>query len=538
MKQYFKYQKQKSWLMLVMMTLVIFAGSFSISAKAWAQNIVVLYTNDVHCGLMDCLGYKSLAVTRNALQAEGNAVFLVDNGDAIQGDYPGFLSKGAAIVDIMNDMGYDCAIPGNHEFDYGLANYLKLSQRAKFPYLAANFTYADGQPVFKPYIIKEAAGKKIAFVGVTTPQTISITRQSTFKDAQGKLVYDMKQSQSGQELYNCVQQAVQSARAEGADYIILMTHLGVGEAFHPWASTDVIAHTAGIDAVLDGHSHSIIPGQQVNNIKGEPVLLSSTGTKLAYIGMLTITPDGNISTRLIDDSGIGTAVKNTHDKYKNQVEEFIARSDFPLLAAKPDGTWLVRHEETNLANLCTDALCSYTGTSIGILNAGHLRKNMPAGDIKYKDILGTVGMGNQIGVIEVTGQQLLDALELGASKSPEENGALLHVSGITYTIDLNTTPAAALDENGCFHSKGGKYRVQNVMINNQPINLQQKYQVAGSDYILRDGGNGMTMFKDAKVVREFTSTDIEMLKTYLQQTLHGKVTANYAEPQHRITIKK
>ena len=163
---------------------------------------------------------------------------------------------------------------------------------------------------------------------------------------------------------------------------------------------------------------------------------------------------------------------------------------------------------------------------------------MPAGDIKYKDILGTVGMGNQIGVIEVTGQQLLDALELGASKSPEENGALLHVSGITYTIDLNTPPAAALDENGCFHSKGGKYRVQNVMINNQPINLQQKYQVAGSDYILRDGGNGMTMFKDAKVVREFTSTDIEMLKTYLQQTLHGKVTANYAEPQHRITIKK
>ena len=503
------------------------------------NDIVILYTNDVHCGVDDNLGYAGLATVKNALEAQGKHVVLVDNGDAVQGDTIGTLSNGEYIIDIMNEVGYDVATPGNHEFDYGMEQFFALTEQANFPYVSANFVDNDGNTVLDPYVIKDVAGVKIAFVGISTPKTITTSTPKYFQDDNGNYIYAFQQDETGEKLYAAVQSAVDSARAEGAQFVIALAHLGIEEDCSPWTSSEVIVNTTGIDAVLDGHSHSMIECEKVKNKDGAEVLLSSTETKLAYIGCLTIKDDGSMSTTLISDNGMKEFIGGIQEEFEELVNTVVASTDVDLIIKDPaSGERIVRVSETNLGDLCADAYRAMSGADVAIVNGGGVRADIPAGDITYGQIIAVHPFGNEMCVVECTGQEILDALELGCSKLPAESGGFLQVSGMTYTVDLNVESTVKLDENGMFVSVEGERRVKDVTIGGEPLDPEKTYTLASHNYKLKDCGDGYSMFADNVFLQDSVMIDNQVLINYIVDVLGGTVGEEYADPygQGRITI--
>ena len=503
------------------------------------NDIVILYTNDVHCGVDDNLGYAGLATVKNALEAQGKHVVLVDNGDAVQGDTIGTLSNGEYIIDIMNEIGYDVATPGNHEFDYGMDQFFALTEQANFPYVSANFVDNDGNTVLDPYVIKDVAGVKIAFVGISTPKTITTSTPKYFQDDNGSYIYAFQQDETGEKLYAAVQAAVDAARAEGAQFVIALAHLGIEEDCSPWTSSEVIVNTTGIDAVLDGHSHSLIQGEKVKNKDGAEVLLSSTETKLAYIGCLTIKDDGSMSTTLISDNGMKDFIGGIQEEFEELVNTVVASTDVDLIIKDPaSGERIVRVSETNLGDLCADAYRAMSGADVAIVNGGGVRADIPAGDITYGQIIAVHPFGNEMCVVECTGQEILDALELGCSKLPAESGGFLQVSGMTYTVDLNVESSVKLDENGMFVSVEGDRRVTEVTIGGEPLDPEKTYTLASHNYKLKDCGDGYSMFADNVFLQDSVMIDNQVLINYIVDVLGGTVGEEYADPygQGRITI--
>ncbi|MGM9587004.1 MAG: bifunctional metallophosphatase/5'-nucleotidase [Candidatus Limivicinus sp.] len=516
------------------------AAPAEVSAYLGLDNdIVILYTNDVHCGVDDNLGYAGLATVKNALEAQGKHVVLVDNGDAVQGDTIGTLSNGEYIIDIMNEIGYDVATPGNHEFDYGMDQFFALTEQANFPYVSANFVDNDGNTVLDPYVIKDVAGVKIAFVGISTPKTITTSTPKYFQDDNGNYIYSFQQDETGEKLYAAVQSAVDAARAEGAQFVIAMAHLGIEEDCSPWTSSEVIVNTTGIDAVLDGHSHSLIQGEKVKNKDGAEVLLSSTETKLAYIGCLTIKDDGSMSTTLISDNGMKDFIGGIQEEFEELVNTVVASTDVDLIIKDPaSGERIVRVSETNLGDLCADAYRAMSGADVAIVNGGGVRADIPAGDITYGQIIAVHPFGNEMCVVECTGQEILDALELGCSKLPAESGGFLQVSGMTYTVDLNVESSVKLDENGMFVSVEGDRRVTEVTIGGEPLDPEKTYTLASHNYKLKDCGDGYSMFADNVFLQDSVMIDNQVLINYIVDVLGGTVGEEYADPygQGRITI--
>lgn len=510
-----------------------------------ANEIVVLYTNDVHCGVNDGIGYKGLSAIKNSLEASGKNVILVDAGDSVQGDTIGTVSEGEYLVQLMNKMGYDVAIPGNHEFDYGMEQFFALVEMAEFPYICCNFTTPDNELALEPYTIIEIEGTKVAFVGITTPKTLSSCSPTFFQDEEGNFIYGFSQDTSGEALYKAVQNAVDSAKAEGADYVIALAHLGIEAECKPWTSSDVINNTNGIDAFIDAHSHSVIEKEVVKNKDGVGVILTSTGTKLANVGCLTISSDGSFNTTLINDGGIGDFIAEIESSFSEMMNTVIARSEVDLVIYDPyvkdsDGNpiRIVRITETNLGDLCSDAYRSIYGSDIGMVNGGGIRAELKAGDITYGDLISVHPFGNEFCELEVTGQMILDALELSSAALPAEEGSFQHFSGLTYEVDLNVPSSVKLDENGQLVSIDGDRRVKNVKVGEEPIEPDKLYTLAGHNYTLKEFGGGFNMFKDAKMLHDCTMLDYQVIIDYITDHLGGVIGQEYADPygEGRITI--
>lgn len=526
-------------LALMLVLIMVLAGCGTGNSTPAAKDIVILYTNDAHCGIEDGMGYQGLSAAKRALLAAGNKVLLVDNGDAVQGDTIGTLSKGEYIIDIMNKLGYDVATPGNHEFDYGMDQFNKLVEKADFDYISCNFVDKDGNPVLKPYVIKEADGVKIAFVGISTPKTITTSTPTYFQDGNGNYIYGFMQDDTGEKLYTAVQSAVDAARKEGAKYVIAMAHLGIEADCQPWTSSDVIVNTSGIDVVLDGHSHSTIAGDIVKNKEGKDVILTSTGTKLANIGCLTITADGKLSTALINDDGVGETISEIKKGYEEMVNTVVASTKVELTVNDPvSGERMVRRQETNLGDLCADAYRAMSGADIAVVNGGGIRVSIPAGDITYGQIIAVHPFGNEMCVVEATGQQILDALEMGARNAPGECGGFLQVSGMSYEIDLNVEPTVEVNADGMFTGVSGEYRVKNVKVGDEPLDLAKTYTLASHNYMLKSAGDGMAMFQGCTLLQDSVMIDNQVLINYIVDVLGGVVGEDYADPygQGRITV--
>ena len=529
---------------------LLLSGLTAFAEETAAKDVVVLYTNDVHCGIDENIGYAGLAAYKKAFAKAGYDVLLVDNGDAIQGGPVGTLSKGEYIIDIMNEVGYDVATIGNHEFDYGMDQFMALREKAKFPYVSANFTDLEGKPILDPFVIKEAGGRKIAFVGASTPETFTKSTPTYFQNEKGEYIYDFCEGEDGKRLYAAVQKAVDDAREAGAEYVVVLAHLGIDGSSVPYTSSDLIVNTNGIDAVLDGHSHSTIEQEVVKNKDGEEVLLTSTGTKLAAVGALTIAADGTLSTRLhtesiFQDDETTAFVEGIKAQYGETLAKVVASSQVDLIvndltAVDSEGKpiRIIRSQETNLGDLCADAYRLVSGADIGVVNGGGIRAAIPAGDITFEQIISVHPFGNAMCVVEATGQQILDALEKSVSKLPDENGGFLHVSGLTFTVDMSVPSTVVVDDKGNFVEVSGERRVKDVKVGGEDIDPAKTYTLASHNYMLKSGGDGFNMFINDKLLQDEVMLDNQVLITYITENLGGVIGEEYAEPygQGRITI--
>ena len=512
------------------------------------NNLVILHTNDVHCGIEEGLTYAGVAAYAREMEGQygENRVTLVDAGDAVQGGPIGTLTRGEYLVDIMNQVGYDIFTPGNHEFDYQIPRLLELTEQLDARTISSNFVdLSTGESVFAPYTVLDYGDVQVGYVGVTTPESFTKSTPAYFQDESGSYIYGFCEGNGGQDLYDNVQASVDAARAEGADYVVAVAHLGVEETSAPWRSTDVIANTTGIDVMIDGHSHSTIDGQEVANAEGEAVLLNQTGTKLAALGKIVIDPDtGDITAELVTDYAGRDAdtqafLDAINAEFEDVLGQVVASTDVSLTTVDPvTGERIIRNLETNLGDLCADAYRTILEADVGLVNGGGIRADIPAGDVTYGQIINVHPYSNQATSVRATGQQLLDALEMGARNNPGENGGFLQVSGLTYTIDTTVSSGVVTDDKGNFVRVEGEYRVKDVTVNGEPLDLTRTYVVASHDYMLLDGGDGMVMFQGCEVVKDRVMPDNEILIQYIRDALGGVVGQEYADPygQGRITV--
>ena len=551
--------KKRLLALLLILTLLVCCSSlaaFADDKEETRPDIVILFTSDVHCGIDQGFGYAGLEQIRDGLVAKGDVVILVDDGDSIQGEPIGTMTKGEAIINLMNKAGYEIAIPGNHEFDYGMGQFLDLAKKAKFQYISCNFNH-DGELIFDPYVIKDLGGVKVAFVGVTTPKTLTTSTPRYFQNEKGEFEYGFFQDESGKGVYDAVQKAVDDARAEGAEFVVVMGHMGNELESSPWTYFDVIENTSGIDVFLDGHSHDT-DQVTMKNKDGEDVLRSACGTKLACVGYCRIAGDGKITTGVYTwnntDSApellgitndMSKAVDDSTKVLDEKLKEVVAVTQVTLTINDPEVVdengkpiRMVRRAETNLGDLCADAYRAQSGADIAFVNGGGIRVNIEAGDITLNNILKVHPFGNSMCVIEVTGQQILDALEWGARNVPGENGGFLQVSGLSYEIHTYIDNPCKTDENTMFAGIEGERRVQNVLINGKPIDPAATYTLASHDYMLLNGGDGYSMFAGCKVLQECVKLDNQVLIDYITENLEGVVGEEYDNPygQGRIVI--
>ncbi len=549
----------KKSLLFVLLSVLILSTVCSAFA---ADPIAIIYTNDVHCGYADNLGYTSVASLKEYYESVTPYVTLIDNGDSIQGDVIGAVSKGEYVIDLMNIVGYDLAILGNHEFDYGMDRIAELAEKADFTYIDCNIDYkgsAENKLDFLyPYAIVEYGETSVAFIGIATPNSISSSTPTYFQE-NGEFVYDFNAGENGAKLYTRVQETIDTAIAEGADYVVLLTHLGINDEDAPYRSIDVINNTTGVDAVLDGHSHSVIPQMLVPDAEGYLVPLSSTGTKLAYVGLLTIDPNyGTVNTTLLSGAGLTseafeTASAKTIAAFEERVNEVVASTNVPLNITDKDGIRIVRSRETNLGDLCADAYRSLGDADIALVNGGGIRANIDEGDITYAEVIAVHPFGNMLTVVNATGQQILDALEWTSRATQAdykdaqgnavgEFGGFLQVSGLRYTIDTSVESPAVADSNGMFFglTEDVPYRISDVQVEQNgewvDIDPEATYKVASHNYLLKSGGDGTTMFQGDEILINESMSDYQVLITYITDVLNGDLSA-YAEPQGRITVK-
>ena len=504
------------------------------------SDVTILYTNDVHTYIdkqSPKLTYAAIADLKQSYQNAGKDVLLVDAGDHVQGTAYGSMDEGASIIKLMNAAGYDVATPGNHEFDYGMDRAKAIMKEADFPYLSCNWvdlrTTLRVLPSVKVFV---RGGRRIAFVGVTTPETFTKSTPAYFMDkAQRKYIYDIQGGEDGKKLYDAVQKAIDKAKLL-ADVVIGLGHLGVDPSSSPWTSEEVIAHTSGFDAFIDGHSHTVMENKQVQDASGKAVTLTQTGSYFANVGEMTIAADGTITTKLIPthegmDAGIAAMQTGWVNTVDDMLGEKIAVGDSDFYVSDPaTGKRRIRSAETNLGDFVADGIYTYFNEveklhcDVAIMNGGGIRADVPAGDWTFKTCKQISPFGNVACLMSVTGKQIQDALEFAARFAGEggkENGGFLQVAGATYEIHTDIPNTVQTDEkNVWIGSATGTPRVQNVKIYDKasgsylPLDPGATYALAGMNYTLRNLGDGFAMFDGAELIKDYVSEDYLVMSTY------------------------
>jgi len=523
------------------------AASMAIGAPAasacWfgdKSDVTILYTNDVHTYIdkqSPKLTYAAIADLKQSYQNAGKDVLLVDAGDHVQGTAYGSMDEGASIIKLMNAAGYDVATPGNHEFDYGMDRAKAIMKEADFPYLSCNWVDLRTTLRVLPSVeVFVRGGRRIAFVGVTTPETFTKSTPAYFMDKeQRKYIYDIQGGEDGKKLYDAVQKAIDKAKLL-ADVVIGLGHLGVDPSSSPWTSEEVIAHTSGFDAFIDGHSHTVMENKQVQDASGKAVTLTQTGSYFANVGEMTIAADGTITTKLIPthegmDAGIAAMQTGWVNTVDDMLGEKIAVGDSDFYVSDPaTGKRRIRSAETNLGDFVADGIYTYFNEveklhcDVAIMNGGGIRADVPAGDWTFKTCKQVSPFGNVACLMSVTGKQIQDALEFAARFAGEdgkENGGFLQVAGATYEIHTDIPNTVQTDEkNVWIGSATGTPRVQNVKIYDKasgsylPLDPGATYALAGMNYTLRNLGDGFAMFDGAELIKDYVSEDYLVMSTY------------------------
>ena len=488
------------------------------------KSIVVLYENDVHCGID---GYAKMAGLRDAINRSDTAyAVVVSSGDFLQGGTPGAISAGQYVIDIMRNMDYAAITIGNHEFDYGVPHMKKMLSEVNAPVVCVNFFDAGAEKSYFPgYVIQTVGNKRIAFVGAVTPETMILERFA-FYNEQDEVIYDLKQP----TFYALIQQAVDQARKEGVDYVVLLSHVGEQTQSMGFDSHRLVAATRGIDVVLDGHSHSVIPQSFETNLDGKVIDITQTGTQFMNIGKLVIAPNGKCTTTLLASPDVpyeNAKVKASTDSIKALMESVIQREvctiGYQLEVLSPEtGLAYVRCRETNAGDLVADAIRETFKTDVALTNGGGIRNNVAPGKVTFGDIVSLVPYDNKLIKLEVTGADILKVLQLSTALTPEPDGNFPQCSGIRYTIHTDTHTVSDVQ---VLDQTTGQY---------VDLDLQKTYTFSTNDYCKHSGFGGA--LKNCKVLQNTTVFMRDALADYIDKTLGGHLGDTYAKPQGRITI--
>lgn len=536
----------KNKFMIVITCILLVISMLPLSAFAVnSEDIVILYENDVHCTVE---GYSKLSAMKKELQESYSYVGVVSGGDFIQGNSLGVISKGEYIINLMNLVGYDAVTLGNHEFDYKLDRLEELTDKMNTKPICCNFQKTgEDTTCYEPYSIVSYGDVDVAYIGITTPSTISSSAPAQFKDENGNYIYTFHST----DLYDVVQENIESAQADGADYIIALSHIGYAEDELYGELEDVeslIRNTSGFDVVLDAHSHSVIESRTITDKDGNEVLLSSTGTKFEYIGKLTISEE-NFETELIKtenykstDPVVDAYIDEIYAEYSMLGERKVAFSEVDLITKDKDGNRLVRNNETNLGDLCAEAFRNAVDADIGYINGGSLRADIPAGDVTFNNLLNVLPFNNTIVLAEISGQTIKDMIEMTMMYYPGEGGAFPHLSGLTFSFNTSIPSSVVLDEYEDFAGVTGRYKVYNIKVYNkdngtyEPLELDKTYTIAASNYYLLEYGSGLKMLENTKVIQKDGMLDVEALESYIDDKLGGTVGQDYAEAKSNITF--
>lgn len=571
-------RKVLSFVLVLMLALTVMAPSAMMEGKS--DDVVILYTNDVHTYIDGELSYDIIAGVKTELEKSYNYVILADAGDAIQGTAFGSMDKGATIVKLMNAAGYDIATLGNHEFDYDMDGAMNVIEWAEYPYVSCNFYHEENfvrnENVLDSYVTFVCGDMSVAFIGITTPESFTKSTPAYFQDDNGNYIYGIAGGEDGQKLYADVQSAIDEVKALGVSKVIALGHLGDDKASQPWTSEETIANTCGLDAFIDGHSHSTVLGKEVADKNGNNVLLSQTGDYFGKIGMMVIDSEtGAITTDFItvneltetttDAEGkevtnvvgyelasnlytgakwpVDEEVKAIKDAWISEINtklgEVIGSTNLTFDNYDAEGKRLVRSQETNSGDLAADALYWLfdemgLDVDVSIMNGGGVRNKAITGEISYLVAKQIHTFGNVACLQTITGQQLLDALEWGARfvDAGKENGGFLHVSGITYEIDSSYPESTVADDKGVWVSgPTAGYRVHDIKVYNketgayEPLDLAASYNLAGYNYTLRDLGDGFAMFDGAINVLDYVAEDYMVVSNYISDFEGGVVEA-------------
>ena len=529
-----------------------------------SNDIIILHTNDVHCGVQDIIGYDGLMLYKKQLQKKYNNVILVDAGDHIQGGTIGQITNGEAIINIMNKLEYEVATIGDHEFHYGIEQLEKIEKLLDCGYISSNYCFKKNKTsIYPPTKIIEKGGKKIGFIGVATPQTLSKTYLITIVDDKGELVYDFLTENHSQELYDRVQQHIDELKKENCDLIIILGHLGMyGDALEENTSAGLLKNLKSINTLVDGHSHKVYSMTSPDK-DGKNVVLVQTGTKLANIGVLTIHENGTLSHFNLDtvpydpeladetvnvtrskvvrhvDKEMNGYINDIFDSFSDILNEVIGKSDFLLNVFKnasestESHTQLSRSRENALCNLVTDAMRDLGEADVSIMNAGTVRTDINQGNITYQNVINTMPFSNDVLVKEVTGQTILEALDFGVRTLPGVTSRFPQVSGITFKVDTSINSTVVVDENEVFEKLGDKQRVYDIRVNGEKLDLNKKYTLSSNSFIL-GGGDGYSMFTDCEIVKTAIAVDNEALLLYIRDNLNGTIPNKYKTSEGRM----
>ena len=541
--------------------LILFSISFVNSQRQLLEeknsdDIIILHTNDVHCGITDNIGYDGLMLFKKELQTKYEHVILVDAGDHIQGAAIGLLSYGSDIIKIMNELEYDASTIGNHEFDYKLEQLYKLREQFNHNYVNAHFCFRKNKTtVFEPYKIVEAGNKKIGFIGVLTPLTLTKTYLHTLVDEDGNYIYDFLTERQGLEFYEAIQKYINELREiEHVDYVIILSHLGLSAEQEEYSSEALLRNIEGVDAIIDGHSHQVY--SEIRKDKtGKDVIIAQVGTKLSNLGALTLS-NGTVKSEIISevpifqgyeyykkvtrdgkdryvDPDVKKFLEDLINSHEEEIKEFVGYTDFDMITIDDKAGIISRNRENNLCDLVADSIRNYYYSDIGFLNSGGVRNNIYKGNITVGDILTILPFSNKVVQLTVPGRDILDTLEYGMKNLPNNSGKFLQVSGLKFKVYDNIPSPVKVDDFDNYVKIEGERRVFDVFVGNEKLDINKNYTVSLPDF-MAEGGDGYTMFTNYKVTNDSQGFISDICKNYIQKDLNKRIPVIYKTNQDRI----